>query len=105
MAEDTLEGTHINDIEPKLEYLAQPDGSVALAHVIQVKNKEEGAWFEAFVDAHDGTLLAINDFVAHASVSLPQSTPLPWGLNREQVQCYTNRRIQRRGWLRGPRQP
>ncbi|KAJ8073404.1 hypothetical protein PM082_011679 [Marasmius tenuissimus] len=67
VAEDFLECTHNGDVEPTLEYLARPDGSVALAHVIQVRNEEDHTWYEAFVDAHDGKTLHINDFVAHAT--------------------------------------
>jgi extracellular elastinolytic metalloproteinase len=67
VAEDALGGKH-NDIEPILEYLARPDGSVALTHVIQVKNDDAKTWYEAFVDAHSGELLSITDFVAHATV-------------------------------------
>ncbi|KAK1231074.1 hypothetical protein PQX77_005821 [Marasmius sp. AFHP31] len=67
VVEDAVDGTHVSNVDPDLEYLARPDGSVALAHVIQVQNHEEGTWFEAFVDAHDGTLLSVNDFVAHAT--------------------------------------
>ncbi|KAI3616646.1 putative extracellular elastinolytic metalloproteinase precursor [Moniliophthora roreri] len=66
VAEDALEGKH-NEIEPTLEYLVRPDGSVALTHVIQVKNDDARTWFEAFVDAHSGKLLSITDFVTHAT--------------------------------------
>ncbi|ESK84530.1 putative extracellular elastinolytic metalloproteinase precursor [Moniliophthora roreri MCA 2997] len=66
VAEDALEGKH-NDIEPTLEYLVRPDGSVALTHVIQIKNDDARTWYEAFVDAHSGELLSITDFVAHAT--------------------------------------
>jgi extracellular elastinolytic metalloproteinase len=66
-AEDALSGTK-NDIEPGLEYLVRPDGSVALSHVLQVSNKEDGTWYEAFVDAHSGELLSVTDFVAEATV-------------------------------------
>uniref|UniRef100_A0A0W0GDM7 Extracellular metalloproteinase n=2 Tax=Moniliophthora roreri TaxID=221103 RepID=A0A0W0GDM7_MONRR len=65
-AEGALEGKH-NDIEPTLEYLARPDGSVALTHVIQIKNDDARTWYEAFVDAHSGELLSITDFVSHAT--------------------------------------
>ncbi|KAL0061772.1 hypothetical protein AAF712_011375 [Marasmius tenuissimus] len=70
VAEDAVDGTHITNVDPGLEYLARSDGSVALAHVIQVKNPEEGTWFEVFVDAHDGSLLSVNDFVAHATYNV-----------------------------------
>jgi hypothetical protein len=48
---------------------AREDGSVAPTHVIQVRNEEAGAWFEAYVCAHAGEILSVTDFVAHASVS------------------------------------
>ncbi|KAL0571885.1 hypothetical protein V5O48_010075 [Marasmius crinis-equi] len=67
VAEDLLDGSHNSDVEPALEYLARPDGSVVLTHVIQIKNDEAHTWYEAFVDAHEGKLLSINDFTAHAS--------------------------------------
>ncbi|KAK0467497.1 Fungalysin metallopeptidase-domain-containing protein [Armillaria novae-zelandiae] len=62
--EDTLLGTH-NGIT-SLEYLARPDGSVALVHVVQVQNDDTNAWYEAFVDAHSGEILSVTDFVAEA---------------------------------------
>ncbi|KAK1236422.1 hypothetical protein PQX77_000332 [Marasmius sp. AFHP31] len=67
VAEDLLECKHNEDTEPTLEYLARPDGAVALTHVIQVRNEEDHTWYEAFIDAHDGKTLHINDFVAHAT--------------------------------------
>jgi extracellular elastinolytic metalloproteinase len=65
-AEKTLGGTH-NGIEPALQYLAQSDGSVALVHAIQIENEDDHSFAEAFVDAHSGKVLSINDFVADAS--------------------------------------
>lgn len=53
-----------------LEYLARPDGSVALVHVVQIQNEETGTWYEAFVDAHSRTILSVTDFVSDASVSV-----------------------------------
>ncbi|KAF9262356.1 hypothetical protein L218DRAFT_960501 [Marasmius fiardii PR-910] len=64
--EEALQGKK-NDIEPTLEYLARPDGTVALAHVFQVRNDEAQTWYEAYVDAHSGELLSVTNFVAHAS--------------------------------------
>ncbi|KAG7094657.1 hypothetical protein E1B28_005480 [Marasmius oreades] len=64
--ESALQGKK-NDIQPTLEYLAQQDGAVALAHVFQVQNEEAGTWYEAFADAHSGELLSVTDFVAEAS--------------------------------------
>lgn len=65
-AEKQLEGTH-NGVDPTLEYLARPDGSVALVHSLQVSNDDSGINMEAFVDAHSGDILSVTDFVAHAT--------------------------------------
>uniref|UniRef100_A0A0W0FV15 Extracellular metalloproteinase n=2 Tax=Moniliophthora roreri TaxID=221103 RepID=A0A0W0FV15_MONRR len=65
-AEDAMSGTH-DGFEPSIEYLARPDGSVALTYVIQVRNDHEGTYYEVFVDAHNGEVLSANNFVAHAS--------------------------------------
>jgi extracellular elastinolytic metalloproteinase len=35
---------------------------------VQIRNEEEGTWYEAFVDAHDLSIISITDFVAYASV-------------------------------------
>jgi extracellular elastinolytic metalloproteinase len=64
-----LEGKY-NDHPGALEYLALSDGSVALAHVIQVQNDEAGTWYEAFVDAHSGEILSVTDFVSDASYTV-----------------------------------
>ncbi|KAK0475373.1 Fungalysin metallopeptidase-domain-containing protein [Armillaria novae-zelandiae] len=64
-ASKTLLGTH-NGIT-SLEYLVQPDGSVALAHVVQVHNDDTNAWYEAFIDAHSGEILSMTDFVTEAT--------------------------------------
>ncbi|KAL1719120.1 Fungalysin metallopeptidase-domain-containing protein [Schizophyllum commune] len=53
-----------------LEYLAKQDGSVALVHVVQIRNEETNAWYEAMVDAHSGELVSITDFVADASYTV-----------------------------------
>ncbi|KAK0462292.1 uncharacterized protein EV420DRAFT_1220663, partial [Desarmillaria tabescens] len=58
--EETLLGTH-NGVT-SLEYLAHPDGSVALTHVVQVRNNETNAWYEAFVDTHSGEILSVTNF-------------------------------------------
>ncbi|KAF9265690.1 metallo proteinase 10 [Marasmius fiardii PR-910] len=65
-AEATLAGTH-NGIEPALQYLAQADGSVALVHAIQIQNEEDESFVEAYVDAHSGKVVSVNDFVADAT--------------------------------------
>ena len=97
VAEDLLESAHNGDVEPVLEYLARPDGSVALTHVIQVRNEEEHTWYEAFVDAHDGKLLSINDFVAHATVriSFPFTPPSIYSQSVDSVQRYSYGSVQR----------
>ncbi|KAF6746342.1 metalloprotease [Ephemerocybe angulata] len=64
--EKQLEGTY-NNQPISLEYLALPDGSAALVHVIQIQNQEVNSWYEAFVDAHSGELLSITDFTAEAA--------------------------------------
>ncbi|KAK7032139.1 hypothetical protein VNI00_013313 [Paramarasmius palmivorus] len=65
-AEETFSASH-NAFEPTLEYLARPDGSIALTHVIQVRNDFDATWDEVFVDAHTGDVLAANSFIADAT--------------------------------------
>ncbi|KAH9020570.1 Fungalysin metallopeptidase-domain-containing protein [Lactarius pseudohatsudake] len=65
-AEKTLAGTY-NGHPTTLEFVVQPNGYAALAHVIQIQNDTEGTWYEAFMDAHNNTLLSLTDFVAKAS--------------------------------------
>jgi extracellular elastinolytic metalloproteinase len=67
-AESALSGTY-NEWPASLEYLVKADGSAALTHVVQIQNEEDGSWREAFVDAHDASILSVTDFVAQASVS------------------------------------
>ena len=68
-AERALRGNHEGGLsKPTLEYFAKADGSLALTHVIQVRNASEGTWYEAFVDAHSGELLSITNFVTQATV-------------------------------------
>ena len=69
-AESFLSGK-FNDHPATLEFVAKEDGSLALAHVVQIQNDETGAWFEAFVDAHSGDVIHLTDFVAKASVRIP----------------------------------
>ncbi len=68
-AESELSGTY-NQHPTKLEFVAKQDGSVALTHVVQVRDDTKALWYEAFVDAHTGDIVQLTDFVAHASVSL-----------------------------------
>ncbi|KAF5380079.1 hypothetical protein D9615_006227 [Tricholomella constricta] len=67
--EEALDGK-FNGQPPTLEYLVREDGSVALTHVVQVRNEEAGTWFEAYVCAHTGQIMSITDFVAHASYTV-----------------------------------
>lgn len=66
--EESLGGNHTG-VEPRLEYLARPDGSVALTHVIPVSNLDEGLWVEAFANADTGEVMSVVDYSAHATVS------------------------------------
>jgi extracellular elastinolytic metalloproteinase len=69
-AEAALDCTY--DSHPtSLQYLANPDGSASLVHVIQVKNDDAGKYYQAHVDAHSGKLLSTVNFVAEATVSQP----------------------------------
>lgn len=36
--------------------------------MLQIQNTTDGTWYEAYICAHTGQLLSVNDFVAHASV-------------------------------------
>ncbi|KAH8991259.1 Fungalysin metallopeptidase-domain-containing protein [Lactarius akahatsu] len=65
-AEKALKGTY-NGHKTTLEFVVQPSGYAALSHVIQIQNDTAGTWYEAFIDAHDNTLLSVTDFVARAS--------------------------------------
>ncbi|KAJ7590715.1 Fungalysin metallopeptidase-domain-containing protein [Mycena floridula] len=66
--EESLQGTHNGFTS--LEYLSRPDGSVALAHTVQIRNETEGTWYEAFVCAHSGALMSVTDFVADATFTV-----------------------------------
>ncbi|KAJ3486318.1 hypothetical protein NLI96_g4331 [Meripilus lineatus] len=65
-AEAAVNGTY-NQHPPTIEYVAKENGSVVLAHVLQVENEHSGAFVEAFIDAHSGELTHLNNFVAEAS--------------------------------------
>lgn len=67
--ESSLGGKH-NGHPASVEYVALPDGSAALTHVIQIQSDADDSWLEAFVDAHTGALLSVNDFVSHASYTV-----------------------------------
>ncbi|KAF8694351.1 hypothetical protein AX14_002061 [Amanita brunnescens Koide BX004] len=63
-------GGQFNNHPPSLEYLVKPDSSVELTHVLQIQNTTDGTWYEAYICAHTGQLLSVNDFVAHASYTV-----------------------------------
>ncbi len=67
-AENYLNGTHTGH-PTSTQYLATPNGHLALVHAIQIENNSLGTHYEAFVDAHSGQLLSLTDFVCNASVS------------------------------------
>ncbi|KAI9439555.1 Fungalysin metallopeptidase-domain-containing protein [Lactarius indigo] len=70
-AEKALNGTY-NGHNTTLEFVVQPNGYAALSHVIQIQNDTAGTWYEAFVDAHNNTLITVTDFAARASyLALP----------------------------------
>ena len=66
-AEGEIGGTYTGH-PTKTEYVAKKDGSVALTHVVQVRDDSKALWCEAFVDAHTGDIVQLTDFVSHASV-------------------------------------
>lgn len=68
-AESALSGKY-NEWPATLEYVAVEDGSLKLAHVVQIRNEATSLWVEAFVDAHSGEVIHLTDFVNKASVSL-----------------------------------
>ncbi|KAJ7133812.1 Fungalysin metallopeptidase-domain-containing protein [Mycena filopes] len=73
-AESALGGSYLSEIPSTVEYFAKDDGSVVLVHVLQVRNEAAGTWYNAFVDAHDNTLVSLTDYVAQASyLVLPMS--------------------------------
>ncbi|KAF8056582.1 metallo proteinase 10 [Lyophyllum atratum] len=67
--EEALDGK-VNDQPPSVEFLVNEDGSVALTHVVQIRNEKAGTWLEAYVCAHTGQILSVTDFVAHASYTV-----------------------------------
>ncbi|KAJ2931005.1 hypothetical protein H1R20_g6081, partial [Candolleomyces eurysporus] len=71
--EDQLDAKY-NKQNATLEYFVKSDGSVALTHVIQTENKETGAFFEAYIDAHSGELVSVTDFVSHATYTVLPAT-------------------------------
>ncbi|KAJ7041644.1 Fungalysin metallopeptidase-domain-containing protein [Mycena alexandri] len=64
-AEKALNGKY-NNIPATLEYLVNSDNTASLVHVVQIRNKQNRVWVEAFVDAHSGQLLSTIDLVADA---------------------------------------
>ncbi|KAH8797984.1 Fungalysin metallopeptidase-domain-containing protein [Flagelloscypha sp. PMI_526] len=76
-AEKKLEGTW-NNTPTRVEYLARADKTVALTHVVQIQNDSTSLWVEAFVDAHTGEVIQINNFVAdivYRVIEIPNQSP------------------------------
>ncbi|KAG8771054.1 hypothetical protein FRC15_003655, partial [Serendipita sp. 397] len=65
-AEHKLGGSH-NGKVPTLEYYIQSSGNLALTWVVEVQTRDGSHWYEAFVDASNGNVIASNDFVANSS--------------------------------------
>lgn len=74
-AEGTLHGTYVPSSSPStssaisydkasLEYLANKDGSATLVYSIAVRNNSEGTYFQGYVDAHEGRVVAVIDYAA-----------------------------------------
>ena len=55
----------------------QPDGQAVLTYAIQIQNETVGKSYEAFVDAHDNTLVSLTDFVAKSSVGSAKKSSAP----------------------------
>ncbi len=70
-AEDTFEGTVVkrkdSDLAKYLGYLAKEDGSAVLMYVLVIINAVISRWLRAFVDAHSGHIVSIEDLVSHDS--------------------------------------
>ncbi|KAG8811816.1 hypothetical protein FRC19_003575, partial [Serendipita sp. 401] len=60
-AERKLGGSH-NGKVPTLEYYIQSNGDLALTWVVEVQTRDGSHWYEAFVDASNGNVIASNDF-------------------------------------------
>ncbi|CAE6483433.1 unnamed protein product [Rhizoctonia solani] len=66
LAEEAIGGKW-NQSPVVLEYTAGEDGTCFLTHVIQVQGISDGSWKQLFIDAHDGQIRNVVDFVADAS--------------------------------------
>ncbi|KAL5631569.1 hypothetical protein ACGC1H_007181 [Rhizoctonia solani] len=64
--EETVGGKW-NQRPTKLEYIAGDDGSCYLTHVIQIQGNKDSTWKELYVDAHDGKIRNVINFVAEHS--------------------------------------
>ena len=58
-AEQAFPGAY-NGHPIKLEYYAQPDGSIVLVHVIQIQG--DLTWFQVYVNAHSGQVVSSTNF-------------------------------------------
>ncbi|KAG8692582.1 hypothetical protein FRC08_009678, partial [Ceratobasidium sp. 394] len=68
-AEKALGGKY-NEWPTTLEYFATDSDHAVLAHVVQIQNMHSGEWKQAYVDANNGELVNVVDFVADASYTV-----------------------------------
>ncbi|KAI9456855.1 hypothetical protein BJY52DRAFT_1224094 [Lactarius psammicola] len=64
----------VQKISATLELIVQQNGFAVLARVIQIKNENAGTWYEAFVDAHNNTMISVTDFV-YRIIPIPANDP------------------------------
>ncbi|QRV77598.1 extracellular metalloproteinase MEP [Ceratobasidium sp. AG-Ba] len=64
IAENATGGTY-NEWPTSLEYFISDHGHAALVYIVQVQKAETSEWYEIFVDASNGSIVNIIDFVAH----------------------------------------
>ncbi|KAJ7235397.1 Fungalysin metallopeptidase-domain-containing protein [Mycena rebaudengoi] len=78
------------------------DGSAALVHAFQVRDEAAGTWYEALIDAHDGKLLSVVDYVSKASYRvIPiKKQSVPDGF--ETLRDPSDRAASPRGWHSTP---
>ncbi|CAE6515981.1 unnamed protein product [Rhizoctonia solani] len=82
LAEEAVGGKW-NQSPVKLEYTVGENGFCYLTYAVQVQGNSDGSWKQLFVDAHDGQMRNVVDFVADASY---QVVPLT---HQDPTQMYT----------------
>jgi hypothetical protein len=76
VAEAALDGTY-NGHPASVQYIRKEDGSLVLTRSVQIQNKPQGMWYDAFVDAHSGELVHVTDFVGKATVRATSRSRTP----------------------------